>query len=282
MLLSDIPRFRGFKTGKGLNLECDTYGLASHPPVLLAHGGGQTRHAWRNTGQLLAGAGYYALCLDLRGHGSSDWCPDGDYRLEAFASDLIEISKELESQPVLVGASLGGLAAMIAGGEIDPTLFKSVVFVDITPHMEVDGVEKIVGFMKEHLDEGFTSLEEAASAISRYMPNRPSQSNFDGLRKNLREVDGRYFWHWDPKFITGVQRPSASRDPERLANALKRIDAPILLVRGRMSELVSEACVDQFLELVPSAKFVDVENAGHMVAGDRNDVFTKAILDFLT
>ncbi len=114
------------------------------------------------------------------------------------------------------------------------------------------------------------------------MPNRPSQSNFDGLRKNLREVDGRYFWHWDPKFITGVQRPSASRDPERLANAVKRIDAPILLVRGRMSELVSEACVDQFLELVPSAKFVDVENAGHMVAGDRNDVFTKAILDFLT
>ena len=275
------PTPRQFSTRSGLTLQSDTYGSASSPPVILAHGGGQTRHAWRNTGLLLAEAGFYSICLDLRGHGSSDWCSNGDYRVEAFADDLVDVSEELAAQPVLVGASLGGIAAMIAGGEMNPQLFKSVVLVDITPHMEMDGVEKIVGFMKEHLDEGFSSLEDAAGAIARYMPNRPSPSNLDGLRKNLRKIDGRYFWHWDPKFVNGVQRPSASRDPERLAKAVKQIEGPILLVRGRMSELVSAACVDQFLLLVPSAQFVDVENAGHMVAGDRNDAFTEAILGFL-
>ena len=272
---------RQFSVRSGITLQSDTYGSPSSPPVILAHGGGQTRHAWRNTGRLLAEAGFYSICLDLRGHGSSDWCPKGDYRVEAFANDLVDISGQLATQPILIGASLGGIAAMIAGGEVNTRLFKSVIFVDITPHMEMDGVEKIVGFMKEHLEEGFSSLEDAAEAIGRYMPNRPSPSNLDGLRKNLREIDGRYFWHWDPKFVNGVQRPSASRDPERLARAVKQIEAPILLVRGRMSELVSTACVDQFLELVPDAQFIDVENAGHMVAGDRNDIFTEAILGFL-
>lgn len=275
------PTSREFATQSGLTLQADTYGSPSNPPVILAHGGGQTRHAWRNTGRLLADAGFYSICLDLRGHGSSDWCPDGDYRIEAFANDLVDISAELVTPPVLVGASLGGIAAMIACGEMNPRLFKAVVFVDVTPHMEMSGVEKIVGFMQEHLEEGFASLEDASDAIARYMPHRPRNNDLSGLAKNLRKIDDRYFWHWDPKFVNGMNRPSASRDPERLAKAVKTIQAPILLVRGQMSELVSEQSVEQFLKLKPEAAFVDVADAGHMVAGDSNDAFTAAITGFL-
>jgi pimeloyl-ACP methyl ester carboxylesterase len=98
-----------FSTQSGLTLQADTNGSRSNPPVLLAHGGGQTRHAWRNTGRLLADAGFYSICLDLRGHGASDWCPDGNYRIEAFANDLVDISAELRTPPILVGASLGAV-----------------------------------------------------------------------------------------------------------------------------------------------------------------------------
>ncbi|MDH3642696.1 MAG: alpha/beta hydrolase [Gammaproteobacteria bacterium] len=273
---------RTFSGYSGLSLQADTFGDEAGLPVILAHGGGQTRHAWRGAGEALAGAGYYSICLDLRGHGASAWCPEGDYRIEDFAQDLLSVCETFDTRPVLVGASLGGIAAMVAAGEIDPLVFRSVVFVDVTPHMEMNGVDKILGFMREHLDEGFGSLQEAADAISGYLPQRPKPRDLSGLEKNLREIDGRYFWHWDPKFVTGVNRPSASRDPERLAKAVGNINAPILLVRGRMSELVSQECVDKFLELVPHAEFVDVVDAGHMVAGDRNDVFNEAVVGFLS
>jgi pimeloyl-ACP methyl ester carboxylesterase len=148
--------------------------------------------------------------------------------------------------------------------------------------METSGIEKIIGFMSEYLDEGFSSLEDAADAIAAYLPHRSKPKNLNGLAKNLKLGDDqRYRWHWDPKFVTGVQRPSASRDPERLAKAVANIQVPTMLVKGQMSELVSDQSVEQFLELKPSAKFVDVADAHHMVAGDHNDAFTDAITGFL-
>ncbi len=265
----------------GISIAADVYGEKDQPPIVFAHGGGQTRHAWRNSAKLLAGAGFQSVCVDLRGHGDSDWCPQGDYRIEAFAEDLVSICGEIGSQPVLVGASLGGISAMVAAGELRAGLFRAIVFVDVTPHMETSGVEKIIGFMSEHLDEGFGSLEEAANAIAAYLPHRSKPKNLDGLAKNLKLGDDqRYRWHWDPKFVTGVNRPSASRDPERLSKAVANIQVPIMLVKGQMSELVSEQSVQQFLELKPDAKFVDVANAHHMVAGDHNDAFTDAIVEF--
>jgi pimeloyl-ACP methyl ester carboxylesterase len=265
----------------GISIAADVYGEQGQPPIVFAHGGGQTRHAWRNSAKLLAGAGFQSVCVDLRGHGESDWCPQGDYRIEAFAEDLVNICGEIGSPPILVGASLGGISAMVAAGELSAGLFRAIVFVDVTPHMETSGVEKIIGFMSEHLDEGFGSLDEAADAIAAYLPHRSKPKNLDGLAKNLKLGDDqRYRWHWDPKFVTGVNRPSASRDPERLSKAVANIQVPIMLVKGQMSELVSEHSVQKFLELKPDAKFVDVANAHHMVAGDHNDAFTDAIVEF--
>ena len=118
--------------------------------------------------------------------------------------------------------------------------------------------------------------------ISSYLPHRPKPKNLSGLEKNLKVGDdGRFRWHWDPRFVTGMNRPSASRNPERLANALAKIDVPVMLVRGQMSELVSQQSVEQFLKLKPTATFCDVADASHMVAGDDNDAFTEAVAEFL-
>ncbi len=54
-----------------------------------------------------------------------------------------------------------------------------------------------------------------------------------------------------------------------------------MLVRGRQSELVQEEHTEEFLEIAPHARLADVSGAGHMVAGDRNDLFQAAILEFL-
>ena len=78
-----------------------------------------------------------------------------------------------------------------------------------------------------------------------------------------------------PNEITDVVRLDAA------VTAIERAGVPLLLIRGRASDLVSEAKANEFLERHPGSQFVDVTGAGHMVAGDRNDAFTEAVVRFL-
>jgi pimeloyl-ACP methyl ester carboxylesterase len=274
----------------GMRLVADAAGDPADPPVLLLHGGGQTRNAWGTTVEALAGTGFRALTIDLRGHGESEWSPNGDYSIDAFAGDLLTIVRTFSQPPALVGASLGGITSLVAAGEhVSEGIVRAVVLVDVAPKIEEAGRNRIGDFMVEHMTTGFASLDEVADAIQRYNPHRPRPSDLAGLRKNLRERDGRWYWHWDPAFLswrTGSQ-PDETRTslaPEaRLEDAARALDAiPTQLVRGRQSDLLSEAGAKAFLELVPHAEYVDVAGAGHMVAGDRNDLFNDAVVDFLT
>jgi pimeloyl-ACP methyl ester carboxylesterase len=270
-----------FRGSDGLELRADAYGVPEARPVLLLHGGGQTRHAWQGTARRLSEAGWYAVALDLRGHGDSAWAEDENYSVDAFAGDVARVAATFATPPVIVGASLGGIAALIAEGEGSGTLSSALVLVDIAPRIEINGVLRIVSFMGAHLD-GFASLEEAADAIAAYMPHRPRPTDLSRLQKNLRQrADGRYYWHWDPRFLTGKRPPSASGDMERLLRAARNIHVPALLVRGQLSDMVSESGAAEFQRIVPNARYVDVTNAGHMVVGDKNDIFSNAILEFL-
>lgn len=248
--------------------------------MLLLHGGGQTRHAWGATASKLAVAGFYAVNADLRGHGESAWADDGDYEISSFAADIAAMAAQLPSRPALVGASLGGIASLVC--EHDHPVATAVVLVDVTPRMDPDGVQRIVGFMNAYPD-GFEEIEHAADAIAAYLPHRPRRSDTKGLSKNLRQgEDGRWRWHWDPRFLSGPPRSVHDQYPHRMNEAARSLKVPTMLVRGRMSEIVSEEGVREFLELVPHAEYVDVEGASHMVAGDRNDAFCDAVIDFLT
>lgn len=276
----ESPRRLELKGKDGIALVADAYGDPSSPPVLLLHGGGQTRHAWGATAGNLAAAGFYAVTMDLRGHGESAWAEGGDYDITAFAADIHAVSESLPGRPALVGASLGGISSLVC--EHDHPVATALVLVDITPRMDPEGVQKIVGFMKAHPD-GFATIDAAADAISEYLPHRPRPRDTSGLAKNLRlGADGRWRWHWDPRFLDGPPRSSHEHYPERMNAAARALAVPALLVRGRMSEIVSEEGVREFLEMVPHAEYVDVEDASHMVAGDRNDLFCDAVIDFLT
>jgi pimeloyl-ACP methyl ester carboxylesterase len=282
-----IPRWRvadrrrvSFDVGP-LRLAGDAYGDPSAPPVLLLHGGGQTRHAWGGTAAALARHGRHAVSIDLRGHGDSGWDAQADYSVDAFARDLRAVARQLPAKPAVVGASLGGLAALVAQGESDDPPASAVVLVDIAPRVDPIGVTRIIEFMKARPD-GFASLEEAADAVASYVPHRPRPRDLNGLKKNLRlGADGRYRWHWDPRFMHGDRRAGAIQDPDRLERAARALRVPTLLVRGRQSDVVSEDGARAFLTLVPHARYADVSGAGHMVAGDRNDPFTAAVVRFL-
>ena len=271
-----------FTTRSGLVLAADVIGSPERGVVMLAHGGGQTRHAWDGTARRLAEQGWKAVSLDLRGHGESGWDPEGDYATERYGEDLIDVARELGGRPALIGASLGGIAGMTVEAVLAPRTFSSLTLVDIIPRTDPSGVEKIMAFMGAHLEHGFHSLEAAAESIAAYLPHRPRPRDLSGLRKNLREgPDGRFRWHWDPKFVTGVRRTRPANHGEELEARCRDIDIPVHLIRGRMSELVSLPAAREFVASLRRGTFTDVADAGHMVAGDRNDVFLEAVLSFL-
>jgi pimeloyl-ACP methyl ester carboxylesterase len=272
--------------GSGLTLVADAYGPPDGRPVLLFHGGGQTRHAWGGTAAQLGDAGWRVLNVDLRGHGDSDWAEDGDYTLDAFTADVRAAALAQRAPPAIVGASMGGLSALLAIAEApEPSRVASaLVLVDVAPKLELAGISRIAEFMLGSVD-GFASLDEVADAIAAYNPHRPRPTDLSGLRKNVRQrPDGRWYWHWDPRFISGgnpADEPRSFADSDRLDDAARALRLPTMLVRGRLSDVVSEEGARHLLDLVPHARYVDVGDAGHMVAGDRNDAFNDAVAEFL-
>ncbi len=271
----------------GVRLEGDVYGAGGRPVILL-HGGGQTRHSWRRTGEKLGEAGFRALPFDQRGHGGSGRAADGRYTFFDFAADAHALGRDIRARygaaPVLVGASLGGLSGLIATNLPPENPFSALVLVDVTPRMDPNGIAAVQGFMRERAAAGFATVEEAAAAIAAYLPHRPKPKSLDGLRKNLRKAaDGRLYWHWDPAFLDGphpIESDNLRVETEALA-AAAAISVPSLLVRGDNSELVREEQAREYLAAAKGSEFVDVKDARHMVAGDSNSVFTAAVLDFL-
>lgn len=269
------------KGAEGLTLAATRYGCEGGAPVLLLHGGGQTRGAWRAAAGALGARGYDVLALDLRGHGDSHWSAGGHYTLDAFADDLREVAATLDRPPVLVGASLGGLASLLAVGEAPHIAAAAIVLVDIVPWLEPRGGEQVVGFMRG-TSGGFDSLDAAADAVSGYLPHRPRPERLDGLARNLRRRDdGRWYWHWDPNFVAPQKGWDLDEINVRLTSAVLAVPVPILLVRGSRSEIVSDDGVARFRALLPHAEVSEVAGAHHMVAGDDNDAFVGAILPFL-
>jgi pimeloyl-ACP methyl ester carboxylesterase len=268
------------KARDGLSLAIETRGDPAAPPVLFAHGFGQSRHAWTRTAETLAARGWRAVTFDARGHGDSGHVADGHYVLQQFVDDLLDVARSLGRPPVLVGASMGGLLGLAAAGETHPDPFRALVLVDITPRWEAAGVERMLGFMRAH-PHGFTSLDEAAAEVTAYLPQQRRRKDRYELAQLLhRGDDDRLHWHWDPALLDTIAR-EGERHQQRLLNAARNIDAPILLVAGGRSDVVSDATIAEFLAAVPHAQHVKVPHATHTLAGDDNVAFTAAIEPFL-
>jgi len=271
-------QFAGFE---GLRLAGDSRGDPEGWPVLFLHGGGQTRHAWGATADAVATRGWRAVTIDLRGHGDSEWAANGDYSFTAYGADVISVADQLGRPPVLVGASLGGMAAMLAEGTSDRTVSSGLVLVDIAPKSNPEGIQRIRDFMQSGI-EGFDTLEEAAAAIAAYTPQRTRRFNPEGLKKVLRERDGRWYWHWDPRVLDSSRTEVvAARYRELLEAAINNIAVPTMLVRGLLSDVVSDEGVNDLASRIPGLVVVEVPGAAHMIAGDQNDAFSHAVITFL-
>jgi pimeloyl-ACP methyl ester carboxylesterase len=268
-----------FTGADGNQIAGEAIGDVSGHLVLFLHGGGQTRHAWRGAQVALAERGFRSVSLDGRGHGDSEWTTNAGYSLEASANDLRCVISSLGQPVAIVGASWGGLTGLLALGQKPALECTALILVDVVTRPNSLGVANIINFMTAHRD-GFASPEEAADAVAAYVPGRPRPPVTDGLRKNLRLAnDGRFYWHWDPAFLDFCG-DIANFAPTMEATVQDSV-VPILLVRGKSSDVVTDEEVADFRLLAPNVPVIDIRDAGHMVVGDQNDIFVAAISSFL-
>jgi pimeloyl-ACP methyl ester carboxylesterase len=277
--LHDDIRRRQIWTDDGIRLSLRYYGHDRAPCVLMAHGFGQTQYAWEETGRRLAAAGWQAVSYDARGHGESDRAPSGEYDFEQFIEDFRRVCASLPNRPAVIGASMGGLTALLAHSEKPKVELESLVLVDIAPRWDDRGVEAMLAFMRQN-PKGFATLDDAVEAVRGFLPHRRRNGSADGLTRNLRQGrDGRWYWHWDPAMLALAEKSSNLQS--RLKSASRRLKIPTLLVTGGQSEMIGEEHIAEFLKLAPHAEQVTVDDAAHMVAGDRNDHFMGAVAPFL-
>jgi|TARA_A100000164_G_scaffold370527_1_gene396734 pimeloyl-ACP methyl ester carboxylesterase len=276
---------RVFKVSEDREIIASEWGDNMNPLVIMLHGGGQTRHSWKGVAAKIANLGFYVIAHDLRGHGESFWDSNGDYTFDAHRDDLVKIIQQLGKKANLVGASLGGMISLsLAGHEEESKHCSGLIMVDIGMRPNDEGSDRIVEFMRSGA-KGFASVEEAADAVSGYLPHRERPKDISGLKKNLRlKEDGRYYWHWDPLFLTDRTGMGEVREErfKQLENSAKRITVPTLLVQGALSDILTNKEKEEFLNAVPHAKLAEIQQATHMVVGDKNDIFAEAIVDFLS
>jgi pimeloyl-ACP methyl ester carboxylesterase len=276
------PQTVKFRGSEDLVLVADEWNPSaqSRPSVLMLHGGGQNRFSWKNTGQILADEGFHVVALDSRGHGDSDRSPDGNYTVDALCADTLAVLEQIGRPVVLIGASMGGMTGMLVADAAGPNTVKKLVLVDVVPRYDKDGSARIRDFMASGMN-GFETLEDAADAVASYLPYRTKPRSPEGLKKNLRLRDGRWYWHWDPAFLTAPDDDRFVR-MQKLEQAVIDLTIPILLIRGKLSDVVSTEGVKDFLEKVPHAEFVELSDAGHTAAGDDNDAFSEAVVQFVS
>ena len=192
-------------------LAADAWGTPDHQPVLLLHGGGQTRHAWRGARPTLGRGGYRPSPSTCGAMATRAGRPTASTTTRRFVDDLA-VAASLGRPPILVGASLGGIVSLLATGEDGRVEPPALVLVDIAHRSEREVQHPGVHVRPAR---GFASLDEVADAIAAYQPHRSRPTNLDGLaRTSARGEDGRYHWHWDPRYFAS-RRDLSTEEEER-------------------------------------------------------------------
>ncbi|MGP4051161.1 alpha/beta fold hydrolase [Streptomyces sp. 2A115] len=241
------------------------------PEVVLLHGGAQNAHTWDTFALAL---GRPLIAVDLPGHGHSSWRADRDYRPPRNAEAVAAIiSRCAPHASAVVGVCLGGLTAIRLAAS-RPDLVSRLVVIDITPAAGTYGA--ITAFVQG--PETFESFDEMLDRAVRYHPHRLVSSLRRGLLHNARRrPDGRWAWRYDRPSPPGKGADYAAQWTD-----LSALRVPVMLVRGSLSNTVSDSDIVEFRRRQPAARVETIDGAGHSVQGDRPVELAGLIDDFLS
>ncbi|MBI2766353.1 MAG: alpha/beta hydrolase [Chloroflexi bacterium] len=265
---------------RDLKLHYQEWGEGQAPAVLMLHGFGVSGHMFDEFGQRMSER-FHLIALDQRGHGDSDWSPEGDYSRDAFVADADAFAEAIGlDRFILVGHSMGGLNA-VAYTAAHPEKVRALVLVDVGPEAAKEGVDNILRFTQGPDELEFDEFVEMAH---RFNQRRTIENIRERMSHRLRQMEnGKWTWKFDRRFR---QKDSPIRVGSDLTNdevwALYRsISVPTLLVRGAESDVLTQDTAERAAREMQRARLVVVPGAGHSVPGDNPDDFTSAVREFL-
>jgi len=264
----------------GLKLHYQEWGESTAPAILMLHGFGVSGHMFDEFAERMQDR-YRLIALDQRGHGDSEWSPDGDYSRQAFVDDVEGFRNALGlDRFILVGHSMGGLNA-VSYTAAHPSQVRALVLVDVGPEAAKEGVDNIVRFTRGP-DE--LEFEEFVEMAHRFNQRRTIENIRERMRHRLRQSEsGKWTWKFDKRFR---EQDSSLRVGSELSNdemwqLYRSIPVPVLLVRGGESDVLTPAIAERAAREMQRARLVTVAGAGHSVPGDNPDEFTAVVAEFL-
>ncbi len=274
-----VPR-DGVVNAGGLDFHYLEWGDVSSPAVVLLHGFAQTCHSWDFISLALSGE-YRVIAIDQRGHGDSDWAPDGDYSPEKHQIDIAGIVEGLHLRDfVLMGLSMGGRNAFTFASN-HPDNVKALVIVDAGPQNMQTGRTNIRNFVQQ--DDELDSIDAFVERVLKYNPRRDATQVKGSIMHNLKQLDnGNWTWKYD-KLLRAEGRPMAGEQDsvERLWEYLEKLSCPTLIVRGADSDIIAMDTAESMTSKIPYGRLATVEGAGHLVMGDNPSGFLDKVNEFL-
>ena len=265
-------------SARGLSFHYVEWGSTGAPPVLCLHGITQTAHSWDEVADALA-SDYRVLCLDQRGHGDSDWAPDGDYTRQTQAADIDAVTGALDlRQFILAGMSMGGINAITFTAQ-HPEKVRALIIVDVSPEIQVKGVENIRHFIQapDELD----SFEAFVARAHQFNPRRSLDNIRSRLTHNLKQLpNGKWTWKYDKALRSG-ERSFQAGALLNLWDDVRAIRCPTLVIKGGESDILSADSAAKLQAAIPASQLAVVPGAGHSVMGDNPAAFVAAVRKFL-
>jgi esterase len=250
------------------------------PDVVFLHGMGLTAHTWDLVCLALRDE-YRCLALDLRGHGDSEWPADRSYGIAHNARDIEAFVTALElDRPIVVGMSMGGMAALQYAVEHSDSL-AGLVLVDVgTTPPRTQGLDRLRSFVQ--MEHEHDSVEGFIDQAMRFNPRRDPDLLRGSLTHNLRRMaNGRWTWKYDRQHAVGGSAEQYAETMRKIEERLPTISCPTLIVRGAESDLFYDEDAEAMTQAIPNARWVKIPGAGHTVQGDNPRDLAEALRVFL-
>ena len=269
-----------YASANGLRFHYLDWGDPDNPPMLLLHGFAQPCHSWDFIALTFSDR-FRVIAMDQRGHGDTDWAPDGDYTPEAHRKDTHAFVQAIDLENfVLIGLSMGGRNALTYAAN-HPERVRAVAIVDAAPETMRAGGENIRRFVQQ--DDELDSVDEFVERVLKYNPRRSAQQVRGSIMHNLKQLpSGKWTWKYDKLLRSSDKRWQS--DPgltDRLWGYVDSLKPPTLVVRGSKSDLIASQTAEEMHRRMPNGALTTVEGAGHLVPGDRPAGFANAVTEFL-
>ncbi|KQT32508.1 alpha/beta hydrolase [Sphingomonas sp. Leaf412] len=274
-----------------LRLHYADWGNRDAPPLVLVHGGRDHGRSWDWVAERLR-HDWHVVAPDLRGHGDSQWAPDGNYDTAAFVYDLAQLVRQLDRGPVtIVSHSLGGNVSLRFAG-LYPDLVRRIVAIEgLGPSPKVLADRAQTPFADRwrtwiadkhaaaaRLPRRYATFADALSrmkAENTYLTDE--QAHHLTVHGMSRNEDGTWSWKFDNHLNVW---PFHDMPQEELEKLWQAIDCPTLLLYGADS-WASNPEKDGRIKHFRHARVVEFENAGHWLHHDQFDRFMAELDTFL-